>query len=55
MEGHRGLPSVADMQGKSRPCLQPCSRAHWGDIFGLPPSRVAVFAPLPQNQYPGLG
>lgn len=49
MEGHGGLPSAADVQGKSLP------RGPLGYLCGSSPRPVAVSALLPQNQYPVLG
>ena len=49
MEGHGGLPSAADMQGKSPPlppALPPPPSA--GSMWLVPPSPVAVLARFPK-------
>lgn len=58
MEGHGGLPSAADVQGKSPPQPQALPwppalpPAQGGQDLWLVPKLVAVLAPLPPNSVP---
>lgn len=55
MEGHRGLPSAADVQGKAPPPPPALPPGPVGQDLWLSPSPVAVFCPTPCNSIPCAG